>query len=174
MLPYVADEGWNMEAQLDVLRNWWSNELRDHVQHTINLENIVEFAKLCSKRDAQLRARAAVRKSGRWKGGYKKPETMTNNTSFLEAAPAGMVAGYHGPAPMDLSVVLGQKKTLESRKRRREEGHCMDCGDSTHFAASCARKLMAALGQLEVTPLWDSERGKQKEVVQKRSESGKV
>src|SRR6202022_584910 len=96
---YVADIKWNTEAQLDALRNGLSNELKDSLQHTDIPENLVEFVKLCSKRDAQIRARAAERKSGRWEGSYKKPETPTNNTSAPEAAPAGTVAGYNGHAP---------------------------------------------------------------------------
>src|SRR6202022_1354180 len=111
--------------------------------------DLTEFVKMCSKRDSQIRARAAERKSGRWGGGSKKPET--NSTSAPpppETAPAGTVAGYHGPAPMDLSAVKGKKITPEERKRRREGGLCMYCGDSRHFAASCPRKLKAAEGKL--------------------------
>jgi hypothetical protein len=174
---YVADVKWNTEAQLDALRNGLSNELKDSLQHTEMPEDLVEFVKLCSKRDSQIRARAAERKSGRWEGGYKKSDTTTNTTSAPETAPAGTVAGYHGPAPMDLSAVKGRKITPEERKRRREGGLCMYCGDSRHFAASCPRKSKAAAGQTEVSPFRksgnegdaDSESGKGKEV-----ESGKV
>ena len=173
---YVADVKWNEDAQLDALRQGLSNELKDSLQHIEEPESIVEFVKLCSKRDSQLRRRAAEKKSGRWEG-YKKSDTTTNTTSAPEAAPAGTVAGYHGPAPMDLSAVKGKKITPEERKRRREGGLCMYCGDSRHFAASCPRKLKAASGQTEVSPFRkaaneddaDSETRKGKEV-----ESGKV
>src|SRR6202022_1065679 len=84
---YVANVRWNTEAQLDALRNGLSNELKDSLQYTNIPENLVEFVKLCSKRDSQLRARAAERKSGRWEGGYMKPETTINNTSAPEAPP---------------------------------------------------------------------------------------
>src|ERR1700730_5372602 len=85
---YVADVKWNTEAQLDALRNGLSNELKDSLQHTDIPENLVEFVKLCSKRDAQIRARAAERKSGRWEGGWKKNGTANNTTSDPETGPA--------------------------------------------------------------------------------------
>ena len=170
---YVADVKWNVEAQLDALRNGLSNELKDSLQHTEIPEDLVEFVKLCSKRDSQIRARTDERKSGRWEGGYKKPDPTTNTTSAPETAPAGTVAGYHGHAPMDLSAVKGRKITPEERKRRREGGLCMYCGDSRHFAASCPRKLKAASGQVEVTPFRDSGKGKEVEGTVE-VESGKV
>jgi hypothetical protein len=76
---------------------------------------------------------------------------------------------------MDLSALKGKKITPEERKRRREGGLCMYCGDSRHFAASCPRKLKAASGQVEINPFKkdlgkeDRDEGKGKEV-----ESGKV
>jgi hypothetical protein len=63
-----------------------------------------------------MRARAAERKSGRWEGGNKKPENANNNTSTPEASPAGIVAGYHGPTPMDFLALQGRKITSEERK----------------------------------------------------------
>jgi hypothetical protein len=171
---YVADVKWNAEAQMDALRNGLSNELKDSLQHADLPDNIVDFVKMCSKRDSQIRARVAERKSGRWEGGYKKPDNTNNTTSAPEVSPAGTVAGYHGPAPMDLSALKGKKITPEERKRRREGGLCMYCGDSRHFAASCPRKLKAASGQVEINPFKkdlgkDQDEGKGKEV-----ESGKV
>jgi hypothetical protein len=53
---------------------------------------------------------------------------------------------------MDLSALKVRKITPEERKRRREGGLCMYCGDSRHFAASYPRKLKAASGQVEINP----------------------
>jgi hypothetical protein len=47
----------------------------------------------------------------------------------------------------------------------------MYCGDSSHFAASCPRKLKAASGQVEVTPFKYSGKGKE---VEQEVELGKV
>jgi hypothetical protein len=171
---YVADIKWNTAALRDALRNGLSNELKDSLQHADMPDNIIDFVKMCSKRDSQIRARAAEQKSGRWEGGYKKPN---NTTPAPKASPAGTVAGYHGPAPMDLSALEGRKITLEERKRRREGGLCMYCGDTRHFAASCPRKFKAASGQVEINPFkQDLGKGKNKQNQEKGKEveSGKV
>src|SRR6202158_4801217 len=164
---------------MDALRNGLSNELKNSLTYTEIPDNITDFVKMCSKRDAQIRARAAEKKSGRWEGGYKKPDNVNNTTSAPDAAPAGTVAGYHGPAPMDLSAVKGKKITPEERKRQREGGLCMYCGDSRHFAASCPRKLKAASGQVEINLFKENQdKGKGKEDPDqgkgKEVESGKV
>jgi hypothetical protein len=159
---YVAAIKCNAEPQMDTLRNGLSNELKDSLQHADMPDNIVDFVKICSKRDLQIRARAAEKKSGRWEGGYKKPDNTNNTTSAPEASPAGTVAGYHDPSPMDLSALKGRKITSEERKHRREGGLCMYCGDSRHFAASCPRKLKAASGQVEINP-FKEDLGKGKE-----------
>jgi hypothetical protein len=142
--------------------------LKDLLQHCDVQEDITEFVKLCSKRDSQIHTRDADKKSGRWTAEYKMPETANNTTSTPEGAPAGTVAGYHGPTPMDLSAVKGKKITPEERKRRRQGGLCMYCGDIKHFATSCPSKLKAASGQVEMNPLKENQ-DKGKEV-----ESGKV
>jgi hypothetical protein len=76
---------------------------------------------------------------------------------------------------MDLSALKGKKITPEERKRWREEGLCMYCGDSRHFTASCPRKLKAASGQVEIN-LFKKDLGKGKEDQDegKEVESGKV
>jgi hypothetical protein len=87
------------------------------------------------------------------------------NTIFTpEAIPAGTVAGYHSPAPIDLSVGKAMKITPKERKMRRETGLCMYCGDSRHFAACCPRKLKAVSGQVEINLFnKDLRKGKDKE-----------
>jgi hypothetical protein len=47
----------------------------------------------------------------------------------------------------------------------------MYSGDSRHFAASCPRKFKALSGQVEVTPFWESGKGKE---VEQEVESGNV
>src|SRR6202158_1200193 len=62
---YVADVKCNTEAQMDALQNGLSNELKDSLTSAEIPDNITDFVKMCSKRDAQIRARAAEKKSGR-------------------------------------------------------------------------------------------------------------
>ena len=70
---YVVDTKWNEDAQLDALRKGLSNELKDSIQHIEEPESMIEFVKMVSKRDSQLRRRAAEKKSGRWEGGTRSP-----------------------------------------------------------------------------------------------------
>jgi hypothetical protein len=81
---------------MDALRNGLFNELKDSLQHADMPDNIVDFVKMCSKRDSQIRATATEKMSGRWEGSYKKPDNMNNTTSAPEAFPVGTVVGYHG------------------------------------------------------------------------------
>jgi hypothetical protein len=82
----------------------------------------MEFVKMCSKRDSQIHARAPERSSEGWTAGPTKHKTTSNSTPAPETVLAGTVAGYHSPAPMNLSAVKGRKITLEERKRGREGG----------------------------------------------------
>jgi hypothetical protein len=104
---------------MDELRNGPSNELKDSLQHAEMPDNIVDLVTMCSKRESQIRPRAAEKKSGPRESGYKKPDNAVNTSSAPEASPAGTVAGYYGPTPMDLSALKGRKITPEERKRRR-------------------------------------------------------
>jgi hypothetical protein len=47
---------------------------------------------------------------------------MSNTTSPTKAAPADRVVGYHGPAPMDLSVVKVKTLATKKEKDRGKEG----------------------------------------------------
>jgi hypothetical protein len=60
----VADVKWDAEVQMDALRNGLSNELNDSHHPADMPDKIVDFIKMCSKRDSQIRARAAEKKSG--------------------------------------------------------------------------------------------------------------
>ena len=91
--------------------------LKDSLQHTEKSEDFNEFVMLCSKGDTQIRAYDAERKSGKWTVGSKIPENQTNTIFAPENAPAVTVAGYTGPALLDLSAVKGKKITQEEYKR---------------------------------------------------------
>ena len=57
-------------------------------------------------------------------------------------APAGTVAGYTGPAPMDLSA--GRRRiSAEERAKRCTDGRCWYCGGFNHRAAECAARKKA-------------------------------
>jgi hypothetical protein len=51
-----------------------------------------------------------------------------------------MVAGYTGPAPMDLSAGM-IRISAEERAKRFADGRCLDCGEFNHRAAECAARI---------------------------------
>jgi hypothetical protein len=59
-----------------------------------------------------------------------------------ETAPAGTVAGYTGPAPLDLSAGKMRISAEESAKRI-VDGMCLYCGGFNHRAAECAARKQA-------------------------------
>jgi hypothetical protein len=158
---WVPDVECHEAAQVEVIRLGLSEELKDSLQHWEIPSDLTEFVKICSKCDSQSRARAAPRMSGRLTVGSKKHETTSNTTSAPEATPMRTVAGYFGPATMDRCTIKGSNITAEEPQHRREAGLCMYCEDSRHFAASCPRRLNAASGPVEVTPLRDSAQRKE-------------
>jgi len=59
-------------------------------------------------------------------------------------APAGSVAAYTGPAPMDLSACR-RRISIEERAKRFTDGRCSYCGWFNHRAAECAVRKMAKM-----------------------------
>jgi hypothetical protein len=111
----MADVRWTTEVQMDALWNGPSNELKDYLQYADMPDNTVAFLKLCSKYHLQIRAWAAKKTSGPWEGNNQKPYTTRNTPSAPEASPVGTVAGYYGPASMDLSELRWRQITPEVR-----------------------------------------------------------
>jgi len=57
-------------------------------------------------------------------------------------APAGNVAGYTGPAPMDLCA--GRRRiSAEERAKRFTDGRCLYCSGFNHRAAECVARNKA-------------------------------
>ena len=53
--------------------------------------------------------------------------------------PAGSIAGYTGPAPMDL--IAGEWRiSAEQRAKRFVDGRCLYCGGFNHRAAGCVAR----------------------------------
>jgi hypothetical protein len=57
-------------------------------------------------------------------------------------APAGTVAGYTGPAPMDFSAGRRRISAAERAKRFADE-RCLYCGGFNHRAAECTARKKA-------------------------------
>jgi hypothetical protein len=54
--------------------------------------------------------------------------------------PATSTSSTTGPTPMDLDQVRSKKLTREQKDYRRQNGLCLYCGESGHFADKCPKK----------------------------------
>jgi hypothetical protein len=168
----AADLDWNPSALRNALRSGLSEEMKDSFIHTDMPDELPAFVTLCQKRDNQIRQRKAEKAAQhKWTPSAGSPSAPRAPAppKAPEAAPAGTVAGYTGPAPMDLSA--GRRRISdEERAKRFADGRCLYCGGFNHRAVDCAvrkkaRPFKAAGAEVkEVGEKEDSE-GKGKERV---------
>ena len=119
--------------------------MKDSFIHTDMPEELAAFVTLCQKRDNEIRQRKAEKAAQhKWTtsaGSSSAPRTPAPPRT-PETAPAGTVAGYTGPAPMDLSA--GRRRiSEEERAKRFADGRCLYCGGFNHRAVDCAVRKKA-------------------------------
>jgi len=137
----AADLDWNPSALRNALRMGLSEEMKDSFTYSDMPDELPVFVTVCQKRDNQIRQRRAE-KAAQNKGGgtgFASPWPPPASKS-PEMAPVGTVAGYTGPAPMDLSA--GRRRiSAEERAKRFADGRCLYCGGFNHRVVECgARK----------------------------------
>jgi hypothetical protein len=139
----AADLDWNPSALRNALRMGLSEEMKDSFTYSDMPEELPVFVTVCQKRDNQIRQRRAE-KAAQNKGsgiGFASPRPPPAPRA-PEIAPAGTIAGYTGPAPMDLSA--GKRRiSPEERAKRFADGRCLYCGGFNHRAAECAARKKA-------------------------------
>jgi len=109
---------WNAEAQMNALRNGLSNQLKDSLTHADIPDNIVDFVKMCSKRDAQICAKNAETKSGQWEGRYNNLTTRATPHPPQKQLPQEQWLVVMVPLPWTSRQI--KKKRLHPRKRTGE------------------------------------------------------
>jgi len=121
-----------------------SEEMNDSFTYSDMAEELPAFVTVCQKRDTQIRQRRADMTAQNTGGGTgfasssRPPAPPTDSAG----APAGTVAGYTGPAPVDLSA--GRRRiSAEERAKRFTDGRCLYCGGFNHRAAECAARKKA-------------------------------
>jgi hypothetical protein len=120
-----------------------SQDMKDSFTYSDMPEELPAFVTVCQKRDNQIRQRRAE-KAAQNKGsgtGFASPRPPPAPRA-PEAAPAGTVAGYTGPAPMDLSACK-RRISAEERVKRFADGRCLYCGGFNHRAAECVARNKA-------------------------------
>src|SRR5882757_755298 len=139
----AADLDWNASALRNALRIGSSEEMKDFFTYSDMPEELPAFVTVCQKRDIQIRQRRAE-KAAQNKGsgiGFTSPRPPPAPRA-PELAPAGTVAGYTGPAPMDLSA--GKRRiSAEERAKRFADRRCLYYGGFNHRAAECAARKKA-------------------------------
>jgi len=118
-------------------------EMKDLFTYSDMLEKLSAFVTVCQKRDNQIRPRRAETAAQNKGGGvdFASPRPPPPPKA-PETALAGTVAGYTGPAPMDLSA--GRRRiSVEEKAKRFADGRCLYCGGFNHRAAECAARRKA-------------------------------
>jgi hypothetical protein len=130
----AADLDWNPSAFRNALRSGLSEEMKDSFIHIDMPDELPVFVTLCQRRDNQIRQRKAEKAAQhKWTSSTGSPSAPRAPIppKAPEAAPAGTVAGYNGPAPMDLSA--GRRRISdEERTKRFADGRCLYCGSFNH------------------------------------------
>jgi hypothetical protein len=120
-----------------------SEEMKDSFTYSVLPEELPAFVMVCQKRHNQIR-QPRVDKTAQNNGsgiGFACPRPPPPPKA-LETAPAGTIAGYTGPAPMDLSA--GKRRiSAEERAKRFADGRCLYGGGSNHRVAECSARKKA-------------------------------
>jgi len=137
-LVIAADLDWNPSALRNALRMGLSEEMKDSFTYSDMPEELPAFVTVCQKRDNHIRQRRVEKAVQNNRSGIGFASSRPRPTPKApETAPAGTVAGYSGPAPMDLSA--GKRRiSAEERAKRFANGRCLYCGGFNHRAAECA------------------------------------
>jgi hypothetical protein len=136
----AADLDWDHSALRNSLRMGLSEEMKECFTHSDMPEELPAFVTVCQKQD-----------NHSWQsGGEKAAENQGSGIGFTsprppappkapETAPARTIAGYTGPAPMDLRP--GKRMTLaEERAKRFVYRRCSYSGGFNDRAAECYRE----------------------------------
>jgi len=120
-----------------------SEAMKDSFTYSDMPEELPAFVTVCQKWDNQIRQRRAEKAAQNKGSGIGFTSSRPPPAPKApEAAPAGMVAGYTGPAPMDHSA--GKRRiSAEERAKRFAAGRCLYCGGFNHRAAECAARKKA-------------------------------
>jgi hypothetical protein len=117
-----------------------SKEMKDSFTYSDMPEELPAFVTVCQKWDNQIRQRPAE-KAAQNKGsgiGFASPRPPPPPKA-PETAPAESIAGYNGPAPMDLCA--GKRRiSAEDSAQRFAAGRCLYCGGFNHWVAECAAR----------------------------------
>ena len=165
----VPDTGFDDEAKRSILLDGLSDELKSALI-TVDLPpSLDDTIQVLQKIDNRFRSvQASIRKpfsygSSRSSSAPSTPTTKTSSTStFSTPAPRPAITPSADTDAMDLSTSRRRGPiTPAERSRRMNEGLCMYCGGSGHFANSCpASKGKPRVRTYELSTVTSEEEGK--------------
>ena len=141
----AADLTLGEQSKIEHLRSGLSNELKDTLTGVLEVpEDYAGFVRACQKLDNKLCARRREKRGEdhrppRTANMSTPPPTPTQTPATAPAHATASNSGYYGPAPMDLSAVR-YRLTADEKRKRFDQGLCMYCGGSGHFASNCPNK----------------------------------
>lgn len=138
MIDYIASfrslssrVQWNEPALVARFKDGLSDEVKLFLApqwHTLKKIKITQEAATTAYLNHQSQARLRGRL-------HRAPIIQSRKPQVLHQSPAPT-----GPAPMDLDAVRVRRLTPEEKQRRRDQGLCLYCGGSNHFAQACPLK----------------------------------
>jgi len=140
----AADLDWNPSALRNTLRMGLSEEMKDSFTYSHMPEELPAFVTVCQKWDPQIRQRCGEKVAQNPGGGtgFTSSPRPPDPPKDPAGAPGGTVAGYSGPAPMNLSA--GRRKiSAEERAKRFTDGRCLYIGRFNHRAVDRAARRKA-------------------------------
>jgi len=131
----AAGLDWHPSALRNALRMGFSEEMKNSFTYSDIPEELVAFVTVCLKPDNQIHQPQVEKAAQNIGGGIgfvsPRPHPALRAT---KTAPAATVAGYTGPAPMDLST--GESRiSAEERVKRSPDGRCLYYGGFDHRVA---------------------------------------
>jgi len=121
-----------------------SEEMKDSFTYSDMPEELPVVVTVCQKWENWIRQRCAEKATQNYCGetGFASSPRPAATPKDSTGAPAGTVAGYTGPAPMNLTAGR-QRISAEEKAKRFADGRCLYCGGLNHKAADCAARKKA-------------------------------
>jgi len=120
-----------------------SKEMKDSSTYSNMLVELPTFVTVWQIQDSQILQKQAEKAAqNTWGVGIASSPKQLEHPKDPSAAPAGLVAGYSRPVPVDLSsgkIMI----SAEDVAKKFADGWCLYCGGLNHRAAECSARKKA-------------------------------
>jgi len=140
----AADLEWNPATVRNAVHMGLSEEMKDSITYSDMPEEPPAFVTVSQKQHNQIQQWHAEKAAQNMGGGTGSASSTRPPALPMDpaGAPAGTVAGYTGPAPIDPS--MGTRRiSAEERAKRFTDGSCLYCGGYNHRLPDWAARKQA-------------------------------